>query len=124
MILAPYGLQAYLTGHVYKDNDQSVQKFLTDWKKIYPLNLKNSKETNGSLNISSPFNTLSDDKKLLSEDDYLNKVVEIIIGDCKMKYPFCYVFITEVDRKMYQLRPQKSDPAAKSFNLQETLDQL
>ncbi|KAH9389698.1 Mediator of RNA polymerase II transcription subunit 13-like [Tyrophagus putrescentiae] len=123
VILAPYGLQAYLTGHVYKDSDQSVQKFLADWKKIYPLNLKNSKE-NGGLNISSPFNSLSDDKKVLSEDDYLNKVVEIIIGDCKMKYPFCYVFITEIDRKMYQLRPQKTDPAAKSFNPHETLAQL
>lgn len=122
MILAPYGLQAYLTGHVFKDNDQAVQKFLADWKKIYPLNSKNSKE-NGSLHMSSPFNSLSDDKKL-SEDDYLSKVVEIIIGDCKMKYPFCYVFITEVDRKSYQLRPQKTDPASKSFNLQETLAQL
>lgn len=122
MILAPYGLQAYLTGHVFKDNDQSVQKFLADWKKIYPLNTKNSKE-NGSLHMSSPFNSLNDDKKL-SDEDYLSKVVEIIIGDCKMKYPFCYVFITEVDRKMYQLRPQKTDPACKSFNPQETLAQL
>lgn len=122
VILAPYGLQAYLTGHVFKDNDQSVQKFLADWKKIYPLNSKSAKE-NGSLHISSPFNSLSDDKKL-SEDDYLSKVVEIIIGDCKMKYPFCYVFITDVDRKMYQLRKQKTDSESKSFNLQETLAQL
>lgn len=35
VILAPYGLQGSLTGHVYKESDPNTQKILEDWKHYY-----------------------------------------------------------------------------------------
>lgn len=123
VITAPFGLQAYLTGHVYKETDPSVQKFFADWRKVYPVMVKNSKD-NGAFNgISSPFHHPNDDHKPI-EDDYLNKVVELLIGDFKVKYPSCYVFINETDRKLRTLRPLKNEPTDKSLNLKELASQI
>lgn len=124
VLLSPYGLHGYLTGYVYKDSDQSVQKFNSDWNKIFPLSNLNSKSSKESSNLhmQNPFNHVNDDQNS-NDDDFLNKVVEVIIGDFKMKYPVSYIYITEIESKMKNLKMLQNDKLSrKTFN--ETYNQL
>src|SRR5699024_257361 len=110
-----------LTGHVYKENDPTVQKLFSDWKKIYPISSPKNAKGNGSLHHISPhFNHLNDGQRKSSDEDYLNRVVELLVGDHRLTYPFSYVFINEADRKLRQL---KSDSKCKSSSTTETLSQ-
>lgn len=93
VILAPYGLEGYLTGFVYKESDPSVQKFLADWKKIYPLSTKNDVPATKPA-TSAP----------TAASTFINKVVEVIIGDYKMKYPVYYIFISQADRQCFKAK--------------------
>ena len=70
MILAPYGLAGTLTGQTFKSPDLTA-KFLEDWRQFYPL------DNSSSLTDSS--------------------VVEVVVGGVKMKYPSCYVLVTDLD---------------------------
>lgn len=50
MILAPYGLNGTLTGHSYRDTDQSAKKVLDDWLKFYPI--ESSESRDGGIDIN------------------------------------------------------------------------
>ena len=39
VILAPYGIQGYLTGHSYQHNGVGVSKLIEDWKRFFPLHV-------------------------------------------------------------------------------------
>lgn len=71
VILAPFGLIGTLTGQTHKTCDANT-KFLDDWSSFFPL-----------------------DKSSMSNSD--NSIVEVIVGDMKMKYPSCYVLVTDYD---------------------------
>ncbi|KAI2795657.1 Mediator of RNA polymerase II transcription subunit 13-like [Blomia tropicalis] len=118
VVLGPFGVEAYLTGVVYKDNDKAIQKLLSEWKKLFPSSLisRYSKE-NGNLNMST-FN--SDENKKGTEADFLDRMVEVIIGDFRAKFPLWFVFITERDRK---LRINKSNMKLNG-NATETISQI
>ncbi|XP_022252364.1 mediator of RNA polymerase II transcription subunit 13-like isoform X2 [Limulus polyphemus] len=77
VILSPYGLAGTLTGQTYKQNDPGIQQLLVEWQQFYPLN---KTETTGS--------------------DDMPCLVEVKVAGVKMKYPSCYVFVTENDEKM------------------------
>ncbi|XP_044252330.1 mediator of RNA polymerase II transcription subunit 13-like isoform X1 [Tribolium madens] len=70
VILAPYGLAGTLTGQSFKSSDQT-SRLLEDWGHFYPLDKSSS---------------LTD-----------SNVVEVIVGGVKMKYPSCYVLVTDLD---------------------------
>lgn len=71
MILAPFGLSGSLTGQTFKQSDATT-RLLEDWGQFYPL-----------------------DKSNCSTGDY--NVVEVIVGGVKMRYPACYVLVTDMD---------------------------
>lgn len=68
MILAPYGLAGTLTGQVGRMDSQ----LLEEWKHFYPINGNNT-ETG------------------------LASVVEVLVGGVRMRYPSCYVLVTDMD---------------------------
>lgn len=70
MILAPFGLAGILTGQTFKTGDATM-RLLEDWGQFYPL-----------------------DKTYMTGD---NTVVEVIVGGVKMRYPSCYVLVTDMD---------------------------
>ncbi|XP_018318970.1 mediator of RNA polymerase II transcription subunit 13 isoform X4 [Agrilus planipennis] len=71
VMLAPFGLAGTLTGHIFKPNE-STTRLLEDWGQFYPLD-RTSMST-GDLNI-----------------------VEVVVGSSKMRYPSCYVLVTDMD---------------------------
>ncbi|XP_066252253.1 mediator of RNA polymerase II transcription subunit 13 isoform X2 [Euwallacea similis] len=70
VILAPFGLAGTLTGQSSR-SPESTAKFLDDWSHFYPL------DKSSSLTDSS--------------------VVEVVVGGAKMRYPSCYVMVTDLD---------------------------
>lgn len=73
VILAPYGLAGTLTGQSFKSSDQT-SRLLEDWSHFYPL------DKSSSLTDSS--------------------VVEVVVGGVKLKYPSCYVLVTDLDENI------------------------
>ncbi|XP_074027649.1 mediator complex subunit skuld isoform X2 [Leptinotarsa decemlineata] len=70
VILAPYGLAGSLTGQSFK-SPEATSRLLDDWSQFYPLDKSNG---------------LTD-----------SSVVEVIVGGVKMRYPSCYVLVTDMD---------------------------
>ncbi|KAJ8953884.1 hypothetical protein NQ318_019124 [Aromia moschata] len=70
VILAPFGLAGTLTGQSFK-SPEATARLLDDWSQFYPL------DKSSSLTDSS--------------------VVEVIVGGVKMRYPSCYVLVTDLD---------------------------
>ncbi|KAK2588519.1 hypothetical protein KPH14_006300 [Odynerus spinipes] len=68
VILAPYGLAGTLTGQVGRMDSQ----LLEEWKHFYPINSNNT-ETG------------------------LPPLVEVLVGGVRMRYPSCYVLVTDMD---------------------------
>lgn len=68
VILAPYGLAGTLTGQVSRVDSQ----LLEEWKHFYPIN--------GS-----------------SQESGLPPLVEVLVGGVRMRYPSCYVLVTDLD---------------------------
>ncbi|UXI14674.1 Citron Rho-interacting kinase [Sarcoptes scabiei] len=98
VILAPYGLQASVKGLIYKDNDPNVQKFLSDWNKIYPIaSIKSSKEKSFISAFSENLASNTPANHSHNNDNFANKVIEVVVGNNRMKYPISYVFICESD---------------------------
>ena len=105
MVLGPYGMSGVLTGQSFKDTDPSVQKVLNEWKQIYPLTpMYGSKDsTQASAQATGLSQHFGSD---INSSDFgnnssnaVNRVVEVIVSGFRMKYPFCYVFVTEIDEK-------------------------
>lgn len=71
MILAPFGLAGSLTGQSFKQSDATM-RVLDDWGQFYPL------EKGGG-----------------ATGDHT--VVEVLVGGVKMRYPACYVLVTDMD---------------------------
>jgi mediator of RNA polymerase II transcription subunit 13 len=69
VILAPYGLAGTLTGQVSRMDSQ----LLEEWKHFYPISTGNNPETG------------------------LPPLVEVLIGGVRMRYPSCYVLVTDMD---------------------------
>ncbi|KAL1498030.1 hypothetical protein ABEB36_008892 [Hypothenemus hampei] len=81
VILAPFGLAGTLTGQSFR-SPESTAKFLDDWSHFYPL------DKSSSLTDSS--------------------VVEVIVGGAKMRYPSCYVLVTDLDDNVNQTPPSSN----------------
>ena len=101
VILSPYGLAGTLTGQSFKENDPQVQKFLSDWKKFYPLpSLAKDSSSSGASSSTTSNNkpllsTAGSAASLLESSDAkapCPSVVEVIVAGMKMKYPSSYTF--------------------------------
>ncbi|XP_046485237.1 mediator of RNA polymerase II transcription subunit 13 isoform X1 [Neodiprion pinetum] len=68
VILAPYGLAGTLTGQVGRVDSQ----LLEEWRHFYPIN--------GA-----------------STESGLPPLVEVLVGGVRMRYPSCYVLVTDMD---------------------------
>ena len=68
VILAPYGLAGTLTGQVGRVDSQ----LLEEWKHFYPIN-----GTSTEMGLPS--------------------LVEVLVGGVRMRYPSCYVLVTDMD---------------------------
>uniref|UniRef100_A0A8D9A536 Mediator of RNA polymerase II transcription subunit 13 n=1 Tax=Cacopsylla melanoneura TaxID=428564 RepID=A0A8D9A536_9HEMI len=71
VILAPFGLAGTLTGQVFKAVDTAAHRLLEDWRHFYPLHTPDTVD--------------------------IPPVVEVLVGGVKMRYPSCYVLVTEMD---------------------------
>ncbi|EFN73674.1 Mediator of RNA polymerase II transcription subunit 13, partial [Camponotus floridanus] len=69
VILAPYGLAGTLTGQVSRMDSQ----LLEEWKHFYPISTGSNPETG------------------------LPPLVEVLVGGVRMRYPSCYVLVTDMD---------------------------
>lgn len=78
VILAPFGLSATLTGHVYRHGsmDAVTQKAFDDWCAFYPLTMN---------------------KDIALDGSSLPPMVEVISGGVKLRYPSKYVLVTDID---------------------------
>ncbi|XP_066998213.1 mediator of RNA polymerase II transcription subunit 13 isoform X2 [Anabrus simplex] len=79
VMLAPYGMAGTLTGQVYKAMDVQMQRHLEDWRQFYPIDIKCSSREPGG------------------EEIFMPPAVEVIVGGMKMRYPTCYVLVTDMD---------------------------
>lgn len=66
--MAPYGLAGTLTGQVSRVDSQ----LLEEWKHFYPING-------------------------ISQESGLPPLVEVLVGGVRMRYPSCYVLVTDMD---------------------------
>lgn len=74
VILAPFGLAGTLTGQSYK-SPEATARLLEEWAHFYPLDNRSVANGDGG-------------------------VVEVIVGGIKMRYPSCYVLVTDMDEDM------------------------
>ncbi|XP_054167934.1 mediator of RNA polymerase II transcription subunit 13-like [Oppia nitens] len=108
VILGPFGLAGVLTGQTFKDSDSSVQKVLNEWKQIYPLTqISGTKDMSaGSSQASGMSQHFGSDMSCSdfgnSSPNSVNCVVEVIVSGFRMKYPYCYVFTTDIDSQSDQ----------------------
>ncbi|KAK8721383.1 hypothetical protein OTU49_012808 [Cherax quadricarinatus] len=77
VILGPYGLSGTLTGVSYRHSEPQIQKLLEDWRQFFPVETK-----------VPPTDSL---------EPALPAAVEVIVGGHKMRYPTCYVLVTDMD---------------------------
>ncbi|XP_074640708.1 mediator of RNA polymerase II transcription subunit 13-like [Tubulanus polymorphus] len=78
VILAPYGLAGTLTGQSYRDSDPYTRKLMDDWRQFYPI-----------MNVR--------DKEYPNSDEKLPNMVEVKVGGVRMRYPSCFVLVTDMD---------------------------
>lgn len=76
VLLAPYGLNAQLTGYSLSEGDVRAVKILEEWKKFFPINGGCNKFQYGQ-----------------SKTDCCSSVVEVTLGEVKMLYPSSLVMI-------------------------------
>ncbi|XP_034943501.1 mediator of RNA polymerase II transcription subunit 13 isoform X3 [Chelonus insularis] len=89
VILAPYGLAGTLTGQVSRVDSQ----FLDEWRHFYPIN-------NNNVEAGLP------------------PLVEVLVGGVRMRYPSCYVLVTDMDEMPVELplSPPYSPAAAANYD--------
>ncbi|KAG8036149.1 hypothetical protein G9C98_004729 [Cotesia typhae] len=88
VILAPYGLAGTLTGQSSRIDSQ----FLDEWKHFYPINNNNI-------------------------EPGLPPLVEVLVGGVRMRYPSCYVLVTDMDDVPIELPPSPPySPAAANYD--------
>lgn len=68
-----------LTGQVFKSIDTQVQRQLEDWKQFFPIEPRYSCREPGGEEVAMP------------------PAVEVAVGGMKMRYPTCYVLVTDMD---------------------------
>ncbi|XP_050408100.1 mediator of RNA polymerase II transcription subunit 13 isoform X3 [Patella vulgata] len=85
VILAPYGLNGQLTGHSYRESDQSSRRLFEEWRQFYPVDTQEVKESDAN--------------------NKLPNMVEVIVAGVRMKYPSCYVMICDNDDAPVRVQP-------------------
>lgn len=75
VIMAPFGLSGTLTGQTFKSPDITT-RLLEDWGHFYPVEKVNPQD---------------------NDSPGLPPAVEAVVGGVKMRYPSCYVLVTDMD---------------------------
>nr|XP_018902480.1 PREDICTED: mediator of RNA polymerase II transcription subunit 13 isoform X2 [Bemisia tabaci] len=94
VILAPFGLSGTLTGQTYKALDPQTHRLMEDWKHFYPINV--------------------------SENSDLPLAVEVLVGNVKLRYPSCYVLVTDLDESTGALLASAPSNSMKTSSLPST----
>lgn len=95
-MLAPYGLAGVLTGVSYRSStDHATRKLMEEWRQYYPVECgSNSSPSAAGQQQRGPGpgggNNL--EPALETED-----MVEVIVGNVRMRYPTCYVMVCDAD---------------------------
>ncbi|XP_065174003.1 mediator of RNA polymerase II transcription subunit 13 isoform X2 [Atheta coriaria] len=108
VILAPFGLAGTLTGNSYKSTSaagpEQGARLLDEWAQFYPIDRSVSAMT-GSTAASTPAPSPSDSNGTAPTLDgggpsagCYGNIVEVIVGGVRMRYPACYVLITDMDQ--------------------------
>ena len=85
VLLAPFGLNAQLTGHSIPDSDSRTIKIMNEWRRFFPVeSIKKENKENSQLPSSHSAKT-----------DYLPMMVEVMLGDTKMLYPSALVLVSQ-----------------------------
>lgn len=82
VILAPFGLAGVLTGQAYRPADWTT-KVLDEWKRFFPLDYRSTASSRTGATNSDP--------------EAPPPIVEVLVGGMKMRYPSCYVLVTDMD---------------------------
>ena len=91
VLLAPFGLNAQLTGHSIPDADSRTIKIMNEWKRFFPVE---SIKTENAENKQTP-------SSQTSKIDHLPMMVEVILGDTKMLYPSALVLVSQSQMGKY-----------------------
>ncbi|XP_035704664.1 mediator of RNA polymerase II transcription subunit 13-like isoform X3 [Folsomia candida] len=112
VILAPHGLAGMLTGVGYRLNENGSNKILDEWKQFYPVEaaLKSSlydttvPQTSHSSSSPHPSNFQF---QTPPPNTGIPPVLEVLLGGVRMRYPACYVLVTEPED--LPLRPENNN---------------
>lgn len=85
VLLAPFGLNAQLTGHSIPDADSRTIKIMNEWRRFFPVE---SIKTEIAENRQMP-------SSQTSKVDNLPMMVEVMLGDTKMLYPSALVLVSQ-----------------------------
>jgi mediator of RNA polymerase II transcription subunit 13 len=102
VILAPHGLSGTLTGVSYRMNEPGTHKILEEWKQFYPVEaalkspMYDTTLPQGSHSSPHPTNSQNQIPNMAS-NSAIPPVVEVLVGGVRMRYPACYVLVTELD---------------------------
>lgn len=86
VLLAPYGLNAQLTGHSITDSDTRSISIMNEWRKFFPVeSIKMEHFESEQMHLSQQ----------TAKNDNLPMMVEVMLGDTKMLYPSALVLISQ-----------------------------
>ena len=93
-MLAPYGLAGVLTGASYRSStDHTTRKLMDEWRQYYPVECSsNNGPTAAGQQQRGPGPGGGLEPASESED-----MVEVIVGNVRMRYPTCYVMVCDAD---------------------------
>lgn len=83
VLLAPFGLNAHLTGHSIPDTDSRSTKIMNEWKRFFPVEGKQDENKSTKMNDHSNF-----------KGDTLPMIVEVTLGEVKMLYPSSLILVS------------------------------
>lgn len=96
-MLAPYGLAGVLTGVSYRSaTDHATRKLMEEWRQYYPVECgsnNNPTATGASQQQRGPGPGGGGPEPALDTED----MVEVIVGNVRMRYPTCYVMVCDAD---------------------------
>jgi len=103
VILAPHGLAGTLTGVSYRINDAGTHKILEEWKQFYPVEaalkspMYDTSPPSGSHSSPHSTNISQSQSGANGMVNSIPPVIEVIVGGVRMRYPACYVLVTDLD---------------------------
>lgn len=100
-MLAPYGLAGVLTGVSYRSStDHATRKLMEEWRQYYPVECgsnNNPTATGAGAGQQQRGPGPGGGQGGLESASETEDMVEVIVGNVRMRYPTCYVMVCDAD---------------------------